>query len=233
MVTRLSLAFLALSTVAFGADVIDQFARQGRALITDAEIKGQQVRQCTCAEQTECVEGMKTQAMACVESCWNGFNDVSHISDLAKDRHSYFRLPTIRKTCASVLLAPTTCSIASSHASSRTCLAEKSDVMIQKVNISELLRLGVERIEKTKIQLTKTLAAPIRKIVDTAGSFGLCVKECFQKKNAQGFCFDQKKCQPLIMDKKARKSLRRCTKAIDWKKEAGELCDCSVKAGIS
>lgn len=41
------------------------------------------------------------------------------------------------------------------------------------------------------------------------------------------------RCQPLIMDKKARKSLRRCTKAIDWKKEAGELCDCSVKAGIS
>lgn len=64
--------------------------------------------------------------------------------------------------------------------------------MIQKVNISELLRLGAERVEKAKVQLTTTLPPPIRKVVDTAGTFGLCVNDCFENKNAQGFCFDRK-----------------------------------------
>jgi hypothetical protein len=85
--------------------------------------------------------------------------------------------------------------------------------MIQKINITELFKLGVAQVEKTKAQLTKNLAGPIRKIVDTAGVFGICVKDCFSAKNANGYCFDVKNCQPLLVDKKARKSLRFVTKS--------------------
>jgi hypothetical protein len=210
---------IAVPFFAYAADVIDQFARQGRELISDSEIKGEKVRQCTCEEQTECVEGMKKQALGCVESCWQRFGEITdHPQDLRKCFNRTDYLFDSFLTCF--------------EHNVDACLKERSDKMIQKVNISELIRLGVERIEKTKVQLTKTLATPIRKIVDTAGTFGLCVKSCFEKKNASGFCFDKKECQPLVMDRKARKSLRRCTKQIDWKKEAGELCECSVKAGL-
>ncbi|KAH7725695.1 Protein C39E9.8 c [Aphelenchoides avenae] len=220
MVMRLSLAFFLLSSVAFAAVIIDQVARQGRELITDAEIKGQKIRQCTCAEQAECSEEMKKQAKDCVDSCWDVLSD---ITDKPEDLRKCFAR-TDR-----VLDSFLTCFEENVDA----CLAERADVMIQKVNISELLRLGVERVEKAKVQLTTTLPPPIRKVVDTAGTFGLCVNDCFENKNAQGFCFDRKDCQALIVDMKARASLRHCGKAVDWKKDAGDLCDCSVKAGIS
>lgn len=58
------------------------------------------------------------------------------------------------------------------------------------------------------------------------------ISECFVEKNKDGYCFDKKGCQPLIVDKKAKSSLKVCTKVIDFKKEAGDLCECSVKAGI-
>ncbi|KAI1710521.1 hypothetical protein DdX_10578 [Ditylenchus destructor] len=165
------------------ADVIDQFAKQGRALISEAAIQGTTIRQY-------------------LRKC---FGRTDH---LMEDFITCFEHNV------------------------EACLDERSENMIQKVNITELLRLGVERIRRTQNQLTKTLSGPIKKIVNTAASFGLCVKDCFLTKNQNGFCFDRKDCQPLLVERKARKSLRQCTKMIDWKKEAGELCECSVKAGL-
>jgi hypothetical protein len=67
------------------ADVIDQFARQGRALVTESLIPGVNIRQCTCAEQTECVEQMKDQALSCVNECWSRFDEITnHPQDLRK-----------------------------------------------------------------------------------------------------------------------------------------------------
>lgn len=199
--------------------MIDQFAKQGRALISEAAIQGTNIRQCTCEEQRVCVDKMKEQAMGCVESCWNSFEEItSHPADLRKCFTRTDNLMEDFITCF--------------EHNVEACLDERSENMIQKVNITELLRLGVERIRRTQNQLTKTLAGPIKKIVNTAANFGLCVKDCFLAKNQNGFCFDHKDCQPLLVERKARKSLRQCTKMIDWKKEAGELCECSVKAGI-
>lgn len=39
-------------------------------------------------------------------------------------------------------------------------------------------------------------------------------------------------CQPNIMDENAKKSFKKCTKVINWKKEAGDLCECTVNAGL-
>jgi len=223
---RNRLIFCAVATLFYvkylAADVIDQFARQGRALIAEAAIQGSSIRQCSCVEQRECVDEMKSQALGCVDSCWNRFEEItSHPSELRKCFSRTDNLLEELITCFE------------HNVEAFSCLDEKADVMIQKVNITELFRLSVLQIQKTKIQLTKSLAGPIKKIVDTAGNFGLCVKDCFLGKNANGFCFDTKNCQPLLVDKKARKSLRQCTRLIDWKKEAGELCDCSVRAGLS
>jgi hypothetical protein len=122
----------------------------------------------------------------------------------------------------------------------------KEDVEVPKVDINKLLTLAVDKLNKTKERLTKTLATPLKKIINSVSEFGVCVKgsafykhfkyllisDCFIEKNSDGFCFDKKDCQPLIVDKKAKSSLKTCAKIIDFKKEAGDLCECSVKAGI-
>lgn len=74
-----------------------------------------------------------------------------------------------------------------------SCLIERTEDTIQKLNISKIFELGIERIEKKKGQLTKNLSSHIKNIVDTAGNFGVCVKDCFLEKNKDGFCFDKKK----------------------------------------
>ena len=51
-----------------------------------------------------------------------------------------------------------------------------------------------------------------------------------EKKNKDfSLCYS---CQPLLLERKTKKTLRRCAKTINWKKEVGELCTCSVEAGI-
>uniref|UniRef100_A0A915DD40 Uncharacterized protein n=1 Tax=Ditylenchus dipsaci TaxID=166011 RepID=A0A915DD40_9BILA len=188
------------------ADVIDQLARQSKALIAEAAIQ---------ASTSD-----NALVMGCIDTCWDRFQEItSHPADLRKCFSRTDSLLEELMTCF--------------EQNVDACLDERAETMIQKINITELFRLGVIQIEKTKTQLTKNVAGPIKKILDTAGNFGICVKDCFVGKNAHGFCFDSKDCQPLLADKKAKKSLRQCTKLIDWKKEAGELCDCSVKAGLS
>lgn len=60
-----------------------------------------------------------------------------------------------------------------------SCLKEKKDVQIQKVDINKLFSLAIDKLNKTKERLTKTLASPLKKIINSVGEFGLCVKgEC-------------------------------------------------------
>lgn len=66
--------------------------------------------------------------------------------------------------------------------------------MIKKINITKLINLLVEKLEKTKLDLTKTMPQTIRTIVDTTETFAICFKDCFLQKNSiNGFCFDRKK----------------------------------------
>lgn len=203
------------------SDVIEQLTRQGSALIADSKIVGGEIRQCSCEEQRECISEMQEQALACVNQCWSTFGTITAHPDML--RKCFGRADELIHQFVICF-----------EDNVESCLEQRSNVMIQKVNISELFRLGVERIEKTKQQLTRSLSdGPIRKIIDTASDFGICVKDCFLAKNPDQFCFDRKDCQPLLLDNKAKKSLRQCSKLIDWKKEAGELCECSAKAGIT
>jgi CO dehydrogenase/acetyl-CoA synthase gamma subunit (corrinoid Fe-S protein) len=73
-----------------------------------------------------------------------------------------------------------------------SCLAEKKDVQIQKVDIDKLFTLAVDKINKTKERLTKTLATPLKKIINTVGEFGLCVKGEFFRGVLKEFdCFSK------------------------------------------
>uniref|UniRef100_A0A914GW49 Uncharacterized protein n=1 Tax=Globodera rostochiensis TaxID=31243 RepID=A0A914GW49_GLORO len=202
-------------------DVLDQLTKRGQALLVDARMEGIEIRQCTCPEQTECIDEMQMQAIDCVKSCWTTFSAIT-------DQPQKLRTCFVR---ADVLIDEF---VKCFENTVESCLQQREEKMINKVNITEMFRLGIERIEKTKAQLLKSLAdGPIKKIMDTTSKFGVCVKDCFLAKNPNQYCFDEKDCQPLLVGAKATKSLRKCTKRIDWKKESGELCECSVKAGIA
>ncbi|CAD5218906.1 unnamed protein product [Bursaphelenchus okinawaensis] len=202
-------------------DVFDQLTQETRKIINDSLIPGAEIRQCTCEEQSECVKEMKTQAFECVDTCWDKFGSISSKPDELKKCFSD------RDDLMDSVLDCFEHNVDS-------CLAKHEDKKIQPVDIDKMFTLGVERINKTSAKMTKTLSGSIRKIVDTVGEFGLCVKDCFVAKNKpEGYCFTRKDCQPSIADKKARKTLKTCTKQIDFKKEAGELCECTVKAGLN
>ncbi|KAL3119665.1 hypothetical protein niasHT_006751 [Heterodera trifolii] len=202
-------------------DVLDQLTRRGQALLVDSRIDGVKIRQCTCSEQKDCIDEMEFQAIDCVKSCWTTFSAIT--DQPQKLRECFVRADELIDEFVKCF-----------ENSVDACLQQREEKMIDKVNITELFRLGIERIEKSKQQLLKSLAVgPIKKIMDTSSDFGVCVRDCFLAKNPNEYCFDKKECQPLLVGAKATKSLRKCTKRIDWKKESGTLCECSVKAGIT
>jgi len=202
------------------ADVIDQLTRQGSAIIAEAE-GGSEVRQCTCGEQHECVTEMRMQGLDCIDMCWGKVNSITKKPDDLK--RCFKRTNVLIEDFVNCF-----------ESNVDACLASHMDIKIRKVNITELVRLATVRLDKAKTQLTKTLRGPIVKIIDTTGEVGLCVKECFLEKNTEnGFCFDRKACQPLLVGSKTKRTLRHCFKMIDFKKEAGDICDCSVKAGLA
>jgi hypothetical protein len=55
-------------------------------------------------------------------------------------------------------------------------LTEKKDVEVPRIDINKLFTLAVEKINKTKERLVKTLATPLKKIINSVSDFGLCVK---------------------------------------------------------
>ena len=114
------------------------------------------------------------------------------------------------------------------------CVQSTSGPMIPKHDLLKMFTYAENKVVSQREALLHNAAIkPIRSVIETALDFGGCVKNCFMEKNRQGFCFDRLNCQPLITEKRAISTLKRCIKELDWKKEAGELCDCTVKAGVT
>lgn len=114
------------------------------------------------------------------------------------------------------------------------CVQSASGPMIPKHDLLKMFTYAENKVISQREALLHNAAIkPIKNVIETALDFGACVKDCFMEKNRQGFCFDRLNCQPLITEKRAISTLKRCIKELDWKKEAGELCDCTVKAGVT
>uniref|UniRef100_A0A0N5A7N7 Uncharacterized protein n=1 Tax=Syphacia muris TaxID=451379 RepID=A0A0N5A7N7_9BILA len=194
--------------------------RESQNVLVDATIPNTYVRQCSCQEQRTCSNEMEQQAIDCLNPCWDRFNGLTERPD---------QLRKCFDDKSELLQAFLTCF----EHNIEGCVQNTNGPMIPKRNISEIFRLGEEAISHKAVSLSQSIPIGLKKILDAAGDFALCVKNCFLTKNQGGFCFDRYNCQPLIAEKKTKKTLRRCTKTINWKKEAGDLCKCSVNAGIS
>ncbi|CAD6198210.1 unnamed protein product [Caenorhabditis auriculariae] len=51
--------------------------------------------------------------------------------------------------------------------------------------------------------------------------------------NRNGFCFDQRGCQPYATSWSIQNSLNVCIKQLQWKRHAGALCNCARNAGVT
>ncbi|KJH51725.1 hypothetical protein DICVIV_02036 [Dictyocaulus viviparus] len=192
---------------------------QGADIILRSRIVGQTVRQCSCVEQRECIEEMKNQARECSVPCFAEFKAITNRPDELK--RCFDEKDDILQGFLSCF-----------EHKVEGCVATRMGPRIPKTNIQALFSIGEHRIVNQSSTI-QSIIAPIKHIVNAAGEFAKCIKNCFLAKNAHGFCFDRFNCQPLIGEKKAKASFRQCTKEVNWKREAGEFCDCSVNAGVS
>ncbi|CAI5448224.1 unnamed protein product [Caenorhabditis angaria] len=214
--------FLIILTVlvnfGYASNPIDTVADQGADILNRAKISGQTVRQCSCGEQRVCVEEMKKQAKDCTVPCFQKFSKITQRpSDLKKCFDEKDNILDDFLTCFENRV--------------EACVSHSNGQQIQKTDIRSIFKISEKSIV-TQTATIQTMIAPIKHILDATGDFALCVKDCFLEKNSNGFCFDRQGCQPLVAEAKAKRSFRACTKKMHWKREAGELCECSVNAGV-
>ncbi|CAJ0603790.1 unnamed protein product [Cylicocyclus nassatus] len=205
-------------TAVHTADPVDQVASQGAEILSKSRT-GDTVRQCSCSEQQECTKEMKTQVKECAVPCFNEFSSITpRPNDLKRCFDDRDDLVQGFLTCFEQKI--------------EGCVPDLNGPQIPKISIPTLFTVGEHHIVNQSAAI-QSIIAPIKHIVDAAGEFAKCVKDCFLARNANGFCFDRKNCQPLVQVDKAKNSFRQCTRKMNWKREIGEFCECSVSAGVS
>uniref|UniRef100_A0AC34QDI6 Uncharacterized protein n=1 Tax=Panagrolaimus sp. JU765 TaxID=591449 RepID=A0AC34QDI6_9BILA len=244
---QISVLFLiCLVFISVKSDAIDKGVRQaGLGELLDMTIPGVTVRQCSCEEQSSCVEEIKNQVFDCGDDCFPKFKKLTENTENLKQcidsKEIVFNnfvkcVQTNLHACQCIDSKEIVfnnfvkCVQTNLHA----CVQTKNGPKIPKHDLKKMFDFAVSKVTTQRDSLLKNAAVkPIHDVVETALDFGGCVKDCFMEKQKNGFCFDKKNCQPLITEKKAISTLKKCIRDLDWKKEAGELCDCSVKAGVS
>ncbi|VDK80046.1 unnamed protein product [Litomosoides sigmodontis] len=211
-ITQLSLAL---------SSIFDQVITHGKSEFDTTKIlTGADVRTCSCDEQHTCIKEMKSQAANCFSPCFLKFQQITNqLEDLKACFH--------RKQ--QVIVAFFSCF----ENNINSCVSTKNGPRIPKTNITELLRVIALSITKNVRNMANVITPSINTIIDTASEFASCVKDCFLDENRDGFCFDRSDCQPSLVVAKARKTLKKCSHSINWKKELGEFCKCAVNAGLS
>uniref|UniRef100_A0A915A9I0 Chondroitin proteoglycan 4 domain-containing protein n=1 Tax=Parascaris univalens TaxID=6257 RepID=A0A915A9I0_PARUN len=169
-----------------------QVATESKEVLLHSTVEGVQVRQCSCDEQRECTGEMREQAMECIGACWSQFRQASSSFTTFRCKSlTIMSHPEYLKSCFDekddLLRSFLTCF--EKHVDS--CVHSEVGPLIPKVNISELFRLGERAITHNADNLGRTTPKALRRILDVAGDFFICVKDCFLERNKNGFCFDE------------------------------------------
>lgn len=224
MISKLLVLAAICTTVPLGSilahDVLNDISKIGRQIFQSSAVPGVTVRECSCQEQTACIEEIRVQARNCLDSCWNRLQSVTSN-------------PAALRQCVSNQSPLITEFLGCIGKNLHSCWPNKNGPQIQKQDVMKFVQLSEEKIESSKNALLSNPAIkPIKNLLNSAIDFAHCVKECLMQRNSAGFCFDRFGCQPLMNEDQARKSLKKCMKTVNWKSRASEFCECSLKAGI-
>ncbi|VDO26494.1 unnamed protein product [Onchocerca flexuosa] len=184
-----------------------------------AVLTGDMIRICSCDEQHICMNEIKNQAVHCITPC---LSKLEQIIDKMDDLKACFEKK--QQILAKFLIC--------FENNINSCVDTVNGTHIPKTNISELFRIMGQSLTKQAHNMANIITSSLGTIINTTNEFGVCVNDCFLNKNDNGFCYDRANCQPIVVASKARRTLRRCSNAMKWRKELGELCQCIVDAGI-
>ncbi|KHN83339.1 hypothetical protein Tcan_05385 [Toxocara canis] len=217
--TTLIVCSVACAAVA-AQDVIGDATHAGMAMLNRATIGGATIRQCSCREQDICISQLKKNSAACIDSCWQ---NIGRLTPRPADLLACF------KRQQPLLESFVSCIGANAH----SCVNTENGPQIPKRDIRKLIHLGEESVESQKRELANNAAfQPYMRLINAALDFGNCFKSCYLQQHERGFCFDKFGCQPLLQESQAKKMLKKCAKTINWKRGAGDLCECSMHAGL-
>ncbi|CAD5226988.1 unnamed protein product [Bursaphelenchus xylophilus] len=202
----------------FGKNVFDQLTKKGDTIIKEARTDNM-TRECSCDEENFCGTEIKEEVFDCFETCWFS---VKSITDHPE------QLKQCLKDKAYIIDQIISCL----HEKAESCVPGMDGPQIHYIDINKIIKSADAQIHLQADKFTKTLPNSARDLLEAAITVGTCVKECFQEKNQGGFCFDHKGCQPKIETKEMRNALKKCSKELEWQKEAAEMCDCAYKAGV-
>ncbi|KJH50378.1 hypothetical protein DICVIV_03458 [Dictyocaulus viviparus] len=217
---RVYFVFIFVSVVDAGHR-LDKITEGAMQVLDNAHLDST-IRQCSCAEDSDCVKSMQQQARQCSNQCWHIFNEIS-------------TQPAALYKCVASKISTLTSFISCISDRLKSCVESNQGPQIPQVDIRKMFNIGEQRLNATGTEIINSgPIASIRPIAEAVMTFGGCVKRCFvEEKNANGFCYENKRCQPLITKDNLRYALRSCLSAVDWKSNAAELCECANKAGLS
>jgi len=222
MCSTVLFAFLVCSIgqLALSAQVVDQVAHESTKVL-NAGRDGHMIRQCSCPEQSACVEQMKKQAIQCFHTCWG----TAKLDTITNN-------PAQLKTCFESKEYIIDDFLGCLGEDTQTCVADKNGPQVPYTDINKVISAGEKKLTTQANKFMASLNKDGHELLQTALTVGSCIKNCFVQENASGFCFDKTGCQPKIGAHDAKTTIKKCAKDIGWKKEAGELCDCATNAGV-
>ena len=215
--------FLYSSSLTFGADVLKKAEIETKQVLQSSKSSDHLIRQCSCPEEQNCIQQMEGQVRDCFQTCWG--EQRQQVNQLTSN-------PDQLKQCFARREHLIDEFIHCVKNNEQTCVNNNNGPQIPYINLDKLLGAGEQRLRSQAQAFLRTTGAQQQKLVQTAVNVGTCIKSCFMKSNSRGSCFDQTGCQPKLEENLVGPIIKRCARQIQWKREAGEMCDCALNAGV-
>lgn len=191
------------------------------------------IRQCSCGEQHSCFEESKHQLYDCLDECWGIVKQITNSPERLRTCLRE-RIPVIDNFfgCMEKNLDRYIRRLYVVNIKFSSCASTTSAGNVTYIDYNKVINSAEDRVKKQTLKLVRSVGSNIQRLVNTALSLGTCAKNCYTRKNSNGFCFDRTGCQPKIEIGSAIQALKKCAATIKWKETAGEACQCAVEAGV-
>jgi hypothetical protein len=222
MLLSLLLLVSCCSVFTLGADVLAKAGAETKNVLAASKSTGRMIRECSCAEEDQCIQQMEGQIRQCFDTCWQQEQTIPALS----------KNPQQLKQCFLMKQQLIDQFIGCVKNSGETCVQSKAGPQVPYVDINKLIGTGEQRLRSQAQAFLRSMKGENQKLVQAAVDVGTCMKQCFMQDNSRGSCFDKAGCNPKLEENLAGPVIKRCARQINWKKQASEMCDCSMRAGV-
>ncbi|KAL7072692.1 hypothetical protein ACQ4LE_008158 [Meloidogyne hapla] len=217
-------SFILLTTeVTLFSDGIGKNSSFNNVLSTPNAASAVLIRQCSCIEESICINSIKSLVKDCFDNCWAQDDQIKAISTNPEQLKKCFtRNITLLDKFISCL-----------KKTRQTCVNIKNGPQIPRANLEKLLGAGERRLKSQAQSFMHEMGLENQKLVQSAVNIGMCVKGCLIQRDTKDSCFDHSGCHPKLEEQLIAPIIKRCGRKIGWKKDLGEICDCVTNAGFN